>query len=266
VSGPLDCNAPKYEDPTKEEEDKQNLANVPMQELEVCSKSPQVKSVDELQEEHVDWMQNCYTNASKAVATNFNPFYQRFAKMVDRLAWKAGCGPHPDLVDTEDYTAISDQFNFKSFSECDWSQSEAPENDEWMPDRERARGWTGTSKVILGEQQNLKMQYPLPLWLERRQKMLSCLTQVSGNGQQKAGGNFDTVHPELEGASAGVLNAISAEKRNAAMALDDSLQGKETEEDPQKNTGSTEDTDKDLNRMSGDSNGSEDEFEGSTLD
>jgi hypothetical protein len=268
VSGPLDC-TPKYEEPTQEEEDKQDMAHIPMQELEVCTKSPQVKTVEELQENHGEWMQNCYKNASKAVATNFNPFFKRFAKLVDRLAWKAGCGPHPDIADTEDYNAISDQFNFKSFSECDWSKSQNPENDEWMPDRERSRGWTGTSKVVFDDHAKLKMQYPLPLWLQRRKSMLTCLKMISTNGESID--EAETVSGDL----AGMMNAVNlkdpgqAPESMGSIELDDTLQGKETDEDPQTNT-------ENMNGLSGDTGGSaqpdddaEDKpsaFEGSTLD
>lgn len=204
ISGPLVCNAAEYQEPTQEEEDKHDMANVPMQELSACEKSPPVKNIEELQEKYPLWMQQCYTNASKVVTTNFNPFYKRFAKFVDRLAWKAGCGLHPDIADTEDYTEISDQFDFQTFSECDWSRlAERPENDAWMPDRERARGWTGTSKISLEEQWQLRMQFPLPAWLERRRKMLTCLKVVADNGQ------IQDEDPELGGAEAGMLNAIT---------------------------------------------------------
>jgi len=189
VSGPVPCPGQSQEEDAPTEEAKAETPKVPMMESAPCSGSQWVTNLEALQNNHEEnethnpWIHDCYQNVSKSVAaTEFNPFYTRFAQFVDRLAWRAGCGPHPELTENEDFGAIGEQ-EFGSFGDCDWERvKKTGENPEWTPDEERAKAWFGHSKISLDEQAQLRRKYPLPMWLETRRGMLECLAQASKGG------------------------------------------------------------------------------------
>jgi hypothetical protein len=187
VSGPVPCPGQRQAEAAPTEEAKAATPKVPVIESYPCSGSQWVTNLEGLQSNHEEnethnpWIHECYQNVSKEVATTeFNPFYSRFAQFVDRLAWRAGCGPHPDLTENEDFGAISNNSFFGNFGDCDWERvKKSGEDPEWMPDEERAKAWFGHSKVTLDEQAQLSLKYPIPVWLESRRGMLECLAQAS---------------------------------------------------------------------------------------
>jgi len=165
ISGPVRCTGEEGNYQTEEE--KEETPHVPMKELEPCQKSPKVGSVEQLEEKHPEWLQKCYQNASALVLNQYNPFYKRFAKFVDQLAVRAGCsGANLRKMETEEFEEVSPEFDYGSFSDCDWDSQAT---------LDRARGWTGTSKVVFDDQKKLKIRYPMPKWLKQLADQKSCL-------------------------------------------------------------------------------------------
>jgi len=166
ISGPIRCSGEEHNYQTNEE--KEETPHVPMKELTACSKSEIVGNVNELQEKHTDWLENCYQNASALVIGEYNPFYKRFAKFVDKLAVRAGCpGANLRSLDEENWVDISPEFDGGSFAQCNWEDEE---------EHERKRGITGSSRVVFDDQKSLKLEYPLPEWLRRLVTLKPCLT------------------------------------------------------------------------------------------
>eukprot|EP00929_Paragymnodinium_shiwhaense_P001779 TRINITY_DN1019_c4_g1_i1.p2 TRINITY_DN1019_c4_g1~~TRINITY_DN1019_c4_g1_i1.p2 ORF type:complete len:1073 (-),score=308.05 TRINITY_DN1019_c4_g1_i1:68-3286(-) len=183
VSGPVICPAkPEAKDDGGEED----IVNIPMEEIKPCDKSPPESNFGEVEEKHVEWVHGCLQNVSKSVAYEFNPFYKRFSKFVERLAWQAGCGDmmHDNGVqgwEEKDWISISDEFDFGTFGQCDW-QTKNPERNEWQEDQLKTQGITGTSHITFEEQMQMRTQYALPKWLQRLRRMKTCLEKTAALG------------------------------------------------------------------------------------
>merc|ERR1719198_478761 len=84
------------------EESLNETVKIPMDDVEACEKSSPVSDWKDLEEKHPDWVQSCLRKATKITTIEFNAFYQRFAKFVDMLTWKAGCGASHEVAWTVD--------------------------------------------------------------------------------------------------------------------------------------------------------------------
>merc|ERR1719456_2018292 len=101
-----------------------------MEAVDACGeKSPAVSNFAELEEKHPDWVKNCFRKAAEIATVEFNTFYQRFAKFVDMLTWKAGCGAHHEVEWEESakangFEAVSRAFDGGSFMGCNWTKAQ----------------------------------------------------------------------------------------------------------------------------------------------
>jgi len=155
-------------------------ADTPMEEVEPCEKSPVVSNFAEVEEKHLDWLHHCYSKAGKEMTIEYNQFYERFAKFVDMLAWKAGCGANHESgwernAKSAGLDIVSGTFDGGSFATCNWEREEQKDKNMWIFDDTRARGWTGTSKVYMDEQKIAKTKYPMPSWLRDLRQVHQCL-------------------------------------------------------------------------------------------
>merc|ERR1719240_2340557 len=87
---------------------------------------------------------------NRAGCQRFNPFYQKFAKFVERLAWVSGCGDSDHDagvagVDEKDWNGIVD-FPFGNFASCDWKKEEQRTENKWVPDMEKKTWLAGAIK------------------------------------------------------------------------------------------------------------------------
>jgi hypothetical protein len=195
ISGPVYCPTGQTVGGEEDEEQDAELPTVPMNEVKVCNeKSEPVSDVHELEEKHSEWVKECSANATAQVVRDFNPFYQKFAKFVERLAWVSGCGDADHDagvagVDENDWNGIVD-FPFGNFATCDWKKEEQRTDNEWVPDMEKKRGWLGQSKINMQEQATMATPFAAPGWLVRLMKKYSCLDRTSrrdvANGRSAA--------------------------------------------------------------------------------
>lgn len=185
-SGPTKCKASlslsELEDTLQE--NVENVTRVPMEEVEPCEKSPVVANFEELEEKHPNWIQTCFKQAAGVTATEYNSFYQRFAKFTDTLVWKAGCGAQHEAewaitTEGDGFSTVSKEFDGGSFASCRWNREEQHDENMWIFDETRARGWTGTSKVNMEEQKTVKMQFPMPAWLHDLKRTKECLRNTA---------------------------------------------------------------------------------------
>jgi hypothetical protein len=185
ISGPVYCPVGQTVGGDEDEEQDSELPTVPMNEVVVCNeKSEPVHNAKDLEVKHPEWVKECSANATAQVVKDFNPFYQRFAKFVERLAWVSGCGDADNDAgvggfDEKDWNAIVD-FPFDTFGSCDWKREKMREKDgEWAPDDEKKRGWLGQSKINMDEQAGMKTPFAAPGWLVRLMKKYSCLERTA---------------------------------------------------------------------------------------
>jgi len=186
-SGPTVCK--KMDGSLQELEDQfagnlNETTRVPMMEVEACEKSPIVSGFAELEQKHPQWVQTCFRAATKIVTIEFNAFYQRFAKFVDMLSWKAGCGAHHEVqweesAKSNGFEAVAKKFDGGSFATCNWEREEKMDKGMWIFDETRARGWTGTSRVNMQDQFKMKTQYPMPSWLRDLRNVHQCLKKTA---------------------------------------------------------------------------------------
>jgi hypothetical protein len=196
-SGPVNCpeegSLAEFED---ELEKKMVTVNaVPIEEHEPCEKSPQVSTYSQVEENHPDWVKTCYKKAVTALIPEFNQFYQRFAKFVDTLAWKAGCAAAHTLDwakqgEGNGFLAVAPEvdgaFDGGSFSNCNWkAEAKADSDQKWVFDEKQARGWLSTSRVNLEEQHTAKIEYPMPQWLHDLRRMRECLKATAAGQSTK---------------------------------------------------------------------------------
>jgi len=193
ISGPVYCpNNPPHKDDEDEEQDNE-LAKVPMQEVRVNeNKSKPVKNVQQLETEDGEYVKDSVAKAASYAVKEFNPFYQHLAKFVERLSWVSGCGDAKydagpaegvEGFEEDDWDAIVD-FPFGYFNQCDWRREEKRTDEEWAPDDEHKRGWLSASKINMGEQAKMRTPYPAPGWLVRLMKKYRCLALTAQDGQQ----------------------------------------------------------------------------------
>jgi len=180
ISGPVYC--PTGQTVHEDEEQDSELPTVPMYETEVCEKSEAAYDVQDL-EKQTDWIKQCSANATAHVVKEFNPFYQRFAKFTERLAWVSGCGDEKYDVgvagyEEEDWNAIVD-FPFGTFSECNWRKEGKRKEHEWVPDDLKKRGWLGQSRINMQEQAKMESPFPAPGWLVRLMKKYNCIDRTA---------------------------------------------------------------------------------------
>merc|ERR1719310_672268 len=118
---------------------------------------------------------------------DYNEFYKKFAEFVDRLGWTSGCGLRIDSVfegqsDTEGspFLRVSDENDGGSFAGCDWQRETEMDKNIWVLDAtDRSRGWTGTSGISIDEQQQIKMEFPMPLWLRAVARYGECFRNTA---------------------------------------------------------------------------------------
>jgi ElaB/YqjD/DUF883 family membrane-anchored ribosome-binding protein len=163
----------------------EDTPSAPIQEVEVCEKSPVGGNFAKIEEEHPEWLRGCYKKATKVVMQEFNEFYKKFAEFLDRLAWTAGCGMTLDSRmhkgdRTSPWLQISDENDGGSFGECDWDHEQKMDENVWVLDAtHRSRGWTGTSKIQIDEQKQIKMNFPMPLWLKAIGRYSQCFKNTA---------------------------------------------------------------------------------------
>jgi len=167
------------------------ITKVPMEETDPCEKSPVVYNYAEVEEKHGEWINTCYQKAAAVMTKEFNIFNERFAKFVDTLTWKAGCAAQHevDLSVTgagNGYMAVSKDFDGGSFSSCNWNRQEKNDEDMWIFDDSRARGWTGTSRINMQEQATAKLEYPMPSWLHDLKHVRQCLKNTAAGMAEDA--------------------------------------------------------------------------------
>jgi hypothetical protein len=197
ISGPVYCPTGQVVGGEEDEEQDNEMATVPMKEVLVCDeKSAPVNDVHDLEKTQQKWVKECSANATAQVIKDFNPFYQRFAKFVERLAWVSGCGDvqNDAAVDVgleeDDWNGIIVDFPFGTFDECNWHKESKRNDDKWIPDSEKTRGWFGQSKINMQEQAMMRIPYAAPGWLIRLMKKYNCLARTSrhdvGDGKSAA--------------------------------------------------------------------------------
>eukprot|EP00929_Paragymnodinium_shiwhaense_P037990 TRINITY_DN20143_c0_g1_i1.p1 TRINITY_DN20143_c0_g1~~TRINITY_DN20143_c0_g1_i1.p1 ORF type:complete len:1155 (-),score=356.77 TRINITY_DN20143_c0_g1_i1:177-3554(-) len=216
ISGPTVC--PKEEAlPTQTKEMKDHMPHIPMKQVAECVKSAAMSNVEDLEEKDPDWVKTCLMKATETTIKDFNPFYQRFAKFVERLEWMSGCGDleHDGGVqgyEEENWEAISGDGDVGSFSECKWEKdedgNELPEDQvkpgEWTgDDLEFAQGITGTSRINLEEQSKMKVKFPVPAWLARLRNQKECLKNAAADGVGKRDSRSSIQNMILTGFAAG---------------------------------------------------------------
>jgi hypothetical protein len=199
ISGPVYCPVGSSAGSEEDEEQDNEKATVPMREVKVCDeKSAPVNDVLDLEKKESKWVKACSANATAQAVKDFNPFYQRFAKFVERLSWVSGCGDEMNDAgvngfDESDWNAIVD-FPFGSFSQCDWYKEGKRDDEQWIPDEEKARGWFGQSKINMKEQSMMNIPFAAPGWLIRLMKKYKCLARTAasdvGGGKSSA---FETI-------------------------------------------------------------------------
>merc|ERR1719446_390788 len=122
-------------------------------EVEPCEKSPAESNFEEVEKKHPEWVKQCYDKATKVVMKDYNEFHLKFAKFVDRLAWSSGCGGNTDEVfrnSKDDPTEqVSSVYDAGTFDHCDWQHEAEKDDNMWHLDEDRARGWTGTSRITM---------------------------------------------------------------------------------------------------------------------
>jgi hypothetical protein len=186
ISGPTFCPTFQTGSATEDEEagTGSDVQKVPMQEIEIaCNKSEGAKDVQDLEEKQPGWIKACGATAAAHIVKEFNPFYQRFAKFVERLSWMSGCGDADNDagvagVDENDWNAIVD-FPFGKYSDCDWQKEQKRKDEDWMPDLEKKRGWFGQSRINMQEQAMMQTPYAAPGWLVRLMKKYNCLDRTA---------------------------------------------------------------------------------------
>lgn len=187
-SGPTVCQ--KHHEETLQEleeafqESTNETTKVPMEEIEACEKSPSVSNFAELEEKHMDWVQGCFKKATKVATIEYNTFYQRFARFVDMLTWKAGCGSRHEVEWEETakrngFEIVSKAFDGGSFADCNWQREESKDKNMWVFDETRARGWTRSSRVNMEEQSQMKTMYPMPSWLRDLRNVHPCVRKTT---------------------------------------------------------------------------------------
>jgi len=193
-SGPTVCGKPDDSVEAREEAFEVNvdeaMPNVPMDEVEPCDeKSPAESDFSQVEKKHLGWNHACLTNATKVITSEFNQFYKRIGRFVDSMAWMAGCGAQRELQwDQGGWHEVSKEFNGGSFSQCNWDREEEMDAKmvHYQEDAERARGWTGTSKVVMESMKAAVANYPMPAWLHDLRRQLKCLKDTA-KGQVTAG-------------------------------------------------------------------------------
>jgi hypothetical protein len=188
ISGPVYCPAGQamFAGAEEDEEQDNEMATVPMKEVMVCDeKSAPVSDVHDLEKTQQKWVKECGANATAQAIKDFNPFYQRFAQFVERLAWVSGCGDVENDAGVNgfmegDWNAIVD-FPFGTFDQCDWHKEAARNDDQWIPDSDKKRGWLGQSKINMQEQSMMRIPYAGPGWLVRLMKKYKCLARTAKN-------------------------------------------------------------------------------------
>jgi len=148
-----------------------------------------VSNFKELQAKHPDWVRQCISKATEALASSFNKFNLPFAKFLDSLAWKSGCAAKHEAKwnQEEGFTTAAKDFDAGLFSSCPWGTKEQEEEKDnknvWMVDETAARGWTGTSRINLDEQKAATMKYTMPAWLHDIYKVRTCMKSTAAGGQ-----------------------------------------------------------------------------------
>jgi len=168
----------------------EEMTKVPMEEVEPCEKSPVVANFAEVEEKHPEWVQTCYQKATKVAVKEFNKFYQHFAKFVDSLSWKAGCGAQHEVEWSNPkgggYEAVSKALDAGKFADCNWERELKNDENMWMFDEVQARGWTGTSRVNFEEQKKVTVDYPMPAWLHDLRAVQKCLKNTAAGQVENA--------------------------------------------------------------------------------
>jgi hypothetical protein len=191
-SGPVNCQEPIVSLKQQEEALHAMLdetPSVPMTEIEPCEKSPPESNFEEVEQKHPEWVKTCLTNATKIVVKEYNEYHMKFAKFLDRLAWAAGCGANLDSVFLpnvkEDPTEqVSSVFDAGNFAGCDWDREAELDENMWEIDQERARGWTGTSRITMEEQRKVQTSFPMPLWLNALRGYGDCFAMTAEGHQE----------------------------------------------------------------------------------
>jgi len=184
-SGPLTCqnfNSLQLQD-EKLEAHLDTTPNAPMEEIQPCEKSPPVRNFEELEEKHPEWIKKCYTKAMKLVVAEFNPFYKKFARFVEKLAWASGCGSRSEKLfgdqKKDGWSGVAQHFDAGSFGTCNWQREAEKDAKMYHFDDEKARGWLGQNLISLEELAKVKTQYPLPQWLHNLRRMQTCMQQTA---------------------------------------------------------------------------------------
>jgi hypothetical protein len=188
-SGPVQCKQITNSIKQQEEEWEDTLnqtVSVPMQELEPCDKSPVVSTFADVEANHMDWVKSCYSTSTKTAIIEYNRFYEKFAKFVDMLSWKAGCGTTHEISwgytakDGNGMEAVSENFDAGTFSECNWNVENRKDDNMrlWRPDDTGTRGITGTSRYA-PEQKDMKTPFPMPSWLHDLRNVQGCLQSTA---------------------------------------------------------------------------------------
>eukprot|EP00929_Paragymnodinium_shiwhaense_P050921 TRINITY_DN25634_c0_g1_i1.p1 TRINITY_DN25634_c0_g1~~TRINITY_DN25634_c0_g1_i1.p1 ORF type:complete len:1088 (+),score=327.62 TRINITY_DN25634_c0_g1_i1:76-3339(+) len=193
ISGPVYCPAAAGEDKdsTKLAVETESLnhekSRVPMTEITPCEKSVPVSNIEAIEADEKEWLQGCFEKASRVVTQDFNPFYQKFSKFIERLAWMSGCG---DVLydggvsgyeedDWEAQAPWDEEDTGATFGQCEWNEKLHTAEGEWVRNEEEGRGWTGTSRINLDEQAKMQQGYPMPKWLARLKRMQNCLYRTA---------------------------------------------------------------------------------------
>lgn len=208
-SGPTSCGKPDDSVEAREERFQEQLSeapiNAPMEEVEPCEKSEAVSNYEGAETAHEEWVKGCLTKATAVVTTEFNTFFKRIGKHLDSLAKSAGCGAQRlTSWDQGGWTSIAqDSFDSGKFGDCNWKHEEEMDSKMvWHADEERARGWTGSSKVAIEEQMKAKIGYPMPTWLKDLSRQLECMENTAaGKVKNNADGRSTAVNTMMESAT-----------------------------------------------------------------
>jgi len=269
-SGPVHCDTPLPNLKVEEEVLATRMEETPtrpIEEVEVCEKSPAQSNFAAVEENNPEWLKGCYKNATKVVMEEYNEFYKKFAEFIDRLGGASGCGMETDRVFLESQDAdkdaheqvspwlkVSDQNDAGSFASCDWKLEQEMDANTWVLDAtDRSRGWTGTSQIQIEEQQKIQMQFPMPLWLRAITRYSECFANT-------AEGHISTEPDDDEESDmGGALNAILEPAGQSDADTMDALQQELIDGENEEDIDDMEDSEEDMSGVEGDMSGGDEE-------